>query len=112
GGCLENVTVAFRQKHSLCCRADRNWQHPRGRLRSHPRGDRRHLPCRVLLGRKILSVPGGLTVTEARPYTTQMSAGLGLVNETKTLLELWSPGMSTAQLFQVALDSGRFPTIT
>ena len=45
-------------------------------------------------------------------YTTQLQAGLGLVNETKTLLDLWSPGMSAAQLHQVALESGRFPTVT
>lgn len=46
------------------------------------------------------------------PYTTQLQAGLGLVNETKTLLDLWSPGMSANQLHQVALASGRFPTVT
>lgn len=47
-----------------------------------------------------------------KPYTTQLQAGLGLVNETKILLELWAPGMSASQLSQIALDSGRFPTIT
>ena len=45
-------------------------------------------------------------------YTTQLGAGLGLVNETKMLLDLWLPGMSSAQLHQVALESGRFPTVT
>ena len=45
-------------------------------------------------------------------YTTQLQAGLGLVNETKTLLELWSPGMSASQLHQVSLESGRFPNVT
>lgn len=45
-------------------------------------------------------------------YTSQLGAGLGLVNETKTLLDLWSPGMSANQLHQVALESGRFPTVT
>lgn len=45
-------------------------------------------------------------------YTTQLQAGLGLANETKTLLELWEPGMQTNQLYQVALDSGRFPNVT
>ena len=45
-------------------------------------------------------------------YSTQLQAGLGLVNETKTLFDLWSPGMSAAQLHQVALESGRFPTVT
>ena len=48
----------------------------------------------------------------AKPYTTQLQAGLGLVTETKVLLDLWSPGMSAAQLHQVARDSGRFPTVT
>jgi hypothetical protein len=51
-------------------------------------------------------------VAITKPYTTQLQAGLGLVNETKTLLELWSPGMSAGQLQQVALESGRFPTVT
>ncbi|MBX5048877.1 BrxA family protein [Rhizobium lentis] len=45
-------------------------------------------------------------------YTTQLQAGLGLTTETKTLLELWSPGMSVSELNNVALHSGRFPTIT
>lgn len=45
-------------------------------------------------------------------YTTQLQAGLGLVDETKALLELWQPGMSARQLHQIALASGRFPTIT
>lgn len=51
-------------------------------------------------------------MTDNKPYTTQLQAGLGLVNETKTLLELWSPGMSANQLQQIALQSGRFPTVT
>jgi hypothetical protein len=51
-------------------------------------------------------------VIEKNPYTTQLQAGLGLVNETKALLDLWSPGMSANQLHQVALESGRFPTVT
>jgi len=51
-------------------------------------------------------------MTDSKRYTTQLQAGLGLVNETKTLLELWSLGMSANQLYLVALESGRFPTIT
>lgn len=51
-------------------------------------------------------------MTTHKPYTTQLQAGLGLVNETKALLELWSPGMSASQLYQASLASGRFPTIT
>jgi len=42
-------------------------------------------------------------------YTTQLGAGLGVIGETRTLLELWEPGMSASQLFQHALDSGSFP---
>ena len=49
---------------------------------------------------------------EYQPYTSQLGAGLGLVNETKTLLDLWSPGMSANQLREAALESGRFPTVT
>lgn len=45
-------------------------------------------------------------------YTSQLGAGLGLVNETKMLLELWEHGMSASDLYQVALNSGRFPTVT
>jgi len=41
-----------------------------------------------------------------------LQAGLGLVDETKTLLDLWSPGMAANSLHRVALESGRFPTVT
>ncbi len=51
-------------------------------------------------------------MAEGAPYTTQLQAGLGLIPETKTLLELWTPGMSTPELHQTALDSGRFPMVT
>ncbi len=53
-----------------------------------------------------------MSVANNAPYTTQLQAGLGLVNETKTLLDLWTPGLSAHQLHQVALESGRFPTVT
>ena len=45
-------------------------------------------------------------------YSTQLQAGLGRIGETKELLALWSPGMSTHDLHRVALESGRFPTVT
>ncbi len=51
-------------------------------------------------------------MTGGKHYTTQLQAGLGLVNETKTLLDLWTPGTSANQLHQVALKSGRFPNVT
>lgn len=45
-------------------------------------------------------------------YTTQLQAGLGLVTETKALLVLWAPGMSTGQLQDIARESGSFPMVT
>lgn len=45
-------------------------------------------------------------------YTTQLQAGQGLVDETRTLLQLWESGMTTQQLYQLALSSGHFPNIT
>lgn len=53
-----------------------------------------------------------MIVVGTKRYTSQLGAGLGLVNETKTLLDLWSPGMMANQLYQAALESGRFPTVT
>lgn len=50
---------------------------------------------------------------DIKPYTTQLQAGVGLVNETKTLLDLWAPGMSATQLHRKSvLESGRFPNVT
>ena len=43
---------------------------------------------------------------ERAPYTTQLQAGLGLVNETRDLFELWSPGVTAGQLHDIALQSG------
>ncbi len=51
-------------------------------------------------------------MVDKNPYTTQLQAGLGLVDETKALLGLWSPGMTSMQLHKAALESGRFPTVT
>ena len=51
-------------------------------------------------------------MTEAGLYTTRLQAGLGLVDETLVLLELYRPGMSARELHASALDSGRFPTMT
>lgn len=51
-------------------------------------------------------------MTGATLYTTQLQAGLGLIDETKDLLDLWRPGMTASQLHQHALTSGRFPNVT
>ena len=45
-------------------------------------------------------------------YTTQLSAGLGLIEETRQLLQVYQSGMSPTQLYDAALESGRFPLIT
>jgi hypothetical protein len=45
-------------------------------------------------------------------YTTQLQAGLGLVEETRLLLALYSEGMSTNALFESALQSGSFPNVS
>ncbi len=45
-------------------------------------------------------------------YTTQLQAGLGRIDETRILLELWQPGMSTTDLERAALQSGRFPNVS
>ena len=51
-------------------------------------------------------------MTEQKFYTTQLQAGLGLIEETQALLSQWQQGMSTQDLFQAALDSGEFPNVT
>jgi hypothetical protein len=46
------------------------------------------------------------------PYTAKLQAGLGLVSETKLLLQLWEPGMTVPMLHREALESGQFPSMT
>ena len=45
-------------------------------------------------------------------YTTQLSAGLGLKEETKSLFELYEGGMTVQLMHERALNSGLFPNIT
>jgi len=45
-------------------------------------------------------------------YTSTLNAGLGMLAETRLLLALWQPGMSTTDLQKAALASGQFPKIT
>lgn len=47
-----------------------------------------------------------------RKYTTQLQAGLGMVDETRALLDLWTPAMTAAHINQVALESGHFPGVS
>lgn len=45
-------------------------------------------------------------------YTTQLGAGLGMLNDTRLLLDLWSEGISTRELYEAALASGEFPKMS
>jgi hypothetical protein len=45
-------------------------------------------------------------------YTGRLAAGLGLIDETLALLELWHEGIDTPGLIRVAVQSGRFPTMS
>ena len=47
-----------------------------------------------------------------KTYTTQLQAGLGVIEETKILMSLWEPEMNTNQLYQRALQSGSFPNVS
>lgn len=49
---------------------------------------------------------------QQRYYTTQLQAGLGLLEETRQLLQVYNSGMSASQLHEAALASGRFPLVT
>jgi hypothetical protein len=45
-------------------------------------------------------------------YTTRLQAGLGLIQDTHTLLDLWEPELSIQDLMQKALQSGYFPNMS
>ena len=45
-------------------------------------------------------------------YTTKLGAAQGIIEETKTLLRLWVPGMDRDALFHAALKSGLFPSMS
>jgi len=45
-------------------------------------------------------------------YTTQLQAGLGLIQETRALLNLWHSGMNAQALFAAALAAGVCPGVT
>src|SRR5688500_16874801 len=59
----------------------------------------------------MLSVFHGSEMTTAR-YTTQLQAGLGMIEETRSLLQLWDEGVQPPALSQSALESGRFPNMS
>lgn len=51
-------------------------------------------------------------MSKQRFYTTQLQAGLGLLDETRQLLQVYQSGMTASQLYDAALASGRFPLVT
>lgn len=51
-------------------------------------------------------------MSAARFYTTQLQAGLGLIEETRLLLGHYEPGISTSELSDRALASGLFPRVS
>jgi len=51
-------------------------------------------------------------LSQPRFYTTQLQAGLGLLEETRQLLQVYQPGISASHLYEAALASGRFPLVT
>ncbi|WP_368911884.1 BrxA family protein [Taklimakanibacter deserti] len=44
---------------------------------------------------------------EQKRYDTNLAMGLGLIDETKELLQIWSPGLSATALYQEVLSSGK-----
>mgnify|MGYP000539583552 CR=1 FL=1 len=52
------------------------------------------------------------TEEKEKKYTTQLQAGLGILNETKLLLDIWEPGMESKQLREKALSEGFFPNVS
>lgn len=51
-------------------------------------------------------------MSQPRFYTTQLSAGLGLLEETRLLLNIYQPGMTASQLHEAARLAGCLPLVT
>ena len=45
-------------------------------------------------------------------YNSKLAAGQGLLDESRLLFSLWKEGMDQEALFNAALESGRFPSIS
>jgi hypothetical protein len=58
---------------------------------------------------RILRIAEGWIITM---YTSRLAAGLGMIEETYTLLDLWQAGMDTATLDSQAVQSGRFAGVS
>jgi hypothetical protein len=53
-----------------------------------------------------------MMVAHDKAYTVRLGAGLGMIEETVILLDLWSDGMDTGTLTRTARESGRFPSMS
>jgi hypothetical protein len=45
-------------------------------------------------------------------YASTLNAGLGMIGETRTMMNLWNPGISATALHEPTLSSGRFPNMS
>ncbi len=93
------------------CWANFGGEHQSSQFDRDSAGDGGSLPLRIRAEQQDISIPCGVSVATNKPYTAQLQAGLGVVTETKLLLELWEPGTTARQLHGIALESGRFPTL-
>jgi hypothetical protein len=53
-----------------------------------------------------------MTINQPRAYTTQLQAGLAMLQETRDLLRIYVPGQTAAQLSEAALAQNVFPRMT
>lgn len=53
-----------------------------------------------------------MMVVRDKAYTVRLGAGLGMIEETMLLLDLWHQGMDTGTLTRRARESGRFPSMS
>jgi hypothetical protein len=49
---------------------------------------------------------------DQKPYDTNLAMGLGLIEETKVLLGMWSPQLSAADLYEQVLGSGMLRNVS
>jgi len=52
-----------------------------------------------------------VTTTEIQ-YTSLLGHGLGMIDETRILLDLWQPGIESLELQKLALESGSFANVS
>jgi hypothetical protein len=53
-----------------------------------------------------------MNTVQQKPYTTQLQAGLAMLQETRDLLRIYVPGQTASQLSELALEQNVFPRTT